>query len=472
MQKGRFVRSAGILAVLFACSIAQVQAEPIVIGWAELASADLERDDSNVAVLVPRQLMFALSFIKLRHSSTEETELGLRKAQEVQIESAKHAVATSRAERDLKALSIQDPARKAAELLTADSAVATAEAALVLALASTPTITPSPEPVPLVQWSEHAHGTLLPVVDEPAVVCSEKKLDLLVYGSIKPKGNFLAVEFILYDATLGRDIWRYTDYAVADGIEDLVASFTRPCAEAILGRSYAQIIFKIEPPVANLFLDGTSQPDAAILYFKSGSHEARAQAEGFETATQEFFVTPGFDAVITMALVEKPSVGITLSSDPPGAEIHLDGAQAGFAPLDVPGAAYPRVARVSMPGYEDAQLVLRPQSLDDQLLIPLAVSDGLSFDNRFDDKKGAFYRSLGWFIASLPVTVLSGGLFQTYRQTGEVYKESGAEDPEIIKLLVSGDYTSQAVFWTSVAASTALAINAIVRLVLYVGSAQ
>lgn len=488
----RPVQPFGVAAVLVAFLLilfpgaqcfAQVVPAPLVIAWAELASNDIETGYSNAAVLVPRQLMTAVSFVRLRYPGKEAISLVRRKAEEAGLEAARKAVATARSQRDLKALSILDPARKAAELMTADAEIAKAEAALVLALAQAAdrTTTDSeqdqdksdlPLPVDLVPWAEHAKGTLLPVVSDPAALCAEKKLDLLMYGTIKPIGTFLAVEFRLYDAVLGRDIWSATEYAFADGLGAVVSSFVRPSAEAIFGRPYARVEFRVDPPVADLYLDGIAYRSSEILYFEPGFHEATAQAAGFEKADSEFLVEPGFDAVISLSLMEKPSAGLTLSTDPPGATVHIDGTKAGLAPLDLAGAAYPRVARVSLPGHEDVQLVLRPQPLEDQLLVPLSLSDGLTFDNRYDERKGTFYRSLGWFIVSLPVTVLSGGLFQTYRKTGESYYETGGSDPLITEKLVSGDYIAQAVFWTSAAASAALAANAIFRLVLYIGSAQ
>jgi hypothetical protein len=452
----------------------------MVIGWAELASEDLESGYSNAAILLPRQLLAALSFATLRYPGREETDLVLRKAQEAGVEASRTAVAAARAQRDLKALSIQDPARRAAELLTADAVVAKSEAALTLALEQAagrvaddlqPASGEEALPVALVPWADHAKGTLLPVVELPAVVCAEKNLDLLVYGSIRPNGSFLAVEFILYNATLGRDIWRYTDYAYADGLEDVVRSFIRPSAEAIFGRSYARVEFTVEPPVADLYLDGAAFTHSEILYFEAGSHEARAQADGFEKAATVFLVEPGFDSVLALTLVEKPSSGLTLSSEPPGAAVHVDGARAGLAPLELPGAAFPRVARVSLTGFEDVQLVLRPQSLEDQLLVPLAPSDGLSFDDHFDDRKGTFYRSLGWFIVSLPVVVLSGGLLQTYNQTG-IELNSVTITPQIVDSWQTGFNLSNVSFWASAALSAGLAVNAMFRLVQYIGSAQ
>jgi hypothetical protein len=126
-----------------------------------------------------------------------------------------------------------------------------------------------------------------------------------------------------------------------------------------------------------------------------------------------------------------------------------------------------------MPGYEDVQIIIRPDAiLDDQNVI-MVPSDGLAFDTRFDKAKDKFYRSLGWFVVSLPLPVLSGGLFQNYYQTaGQYLADHPSPDPAITESINSRFYGWQAAFWASAAISAGLAINAIISLIGYIGSAR
>ena len=117
-------------------------------------------------------------------------------------------------------------------------------------------------------------------------------------------------------------------------------------------------------------------------------------------------------------------------------------------------------------------MIVRPQDLLEDRTVVLAPSDGRSFDERFGGGKDVFYHSLGWFVLSLPVTALSGGLFQTFFQTATVYKDSGGSDPSVISRLETGYYSSQAVFWGSAALSAGLAINAAFRLAQYIRSTR
>lgn len=104
----------------------------------------------------------------------------------------------------------------------------------------------------------------------------------------------------------------------------------------------------------------------------------------------------------------------------------------------------------------------------------MVPSDGLTFDVRFDKAKDRFYRSLGWLVASLPLPVLSGGLFQTYYTTANQYlaDNPSSPDPAVVASIDARFYGWQAAFWTSTAISTGLAINAVLALIVYIGSAR
>ncbi|HOZ71040.1 MAG TPA: PEGA domain-containing protein [Spirochaetales bacterium] len=467
-----------------ASSGTDVSSSALTIGWAELAVSDGVGDEyRNAAVLVPRQLQRALAFADLRFPSDVEAAAASTQAALAAEELARKAVADARAKRDLAALAVRDPAKRGRDVATAAAAVKKAEAALEAILATNRetnrvrssadragpgSTTAEGRSLALALSSANSGETLLPSTLDPASLCKDKKLDLLVYGSLRVRGGFLAIDLSLYVASLGRAVWTETRYASADGLGQAVAAFSRPLAEAVIGRPYARVGFRVEPPDADLYVDGEAFPKAFALYFEPGRSEVVAKARGYERVGRSFDVSLGEDLFVDLSLEAQGSVGWKLTSEPEGAAIHLDGERVGYAPFDLPGSAFPRLIRVSMPGFEPVQLVHRPEALLDDLTIVLEPDDGLSFDERYDRRKDAFYRSLGWFVSSLPLTVLSGGLFQTYYATAQGYSASGEVDPEVIRRLDSAFYTSQAVFWASAAASIGCAVWAVVRLVAYI----
>ncbi|HPE36033.1 MAG TPA: hypothetical protein PK625_02720, partial [Spirochaetales bacterium] len=86
--------------------------------------------------------------------------------------------------------------------------------------------------------------------------------------------------------------------------------------------------------------------------------------------------------------------------------------------------------------------------------------------------KDDFYRSLGWFILSLPVTTLSYGTFRSWYDAENDALSSGLSDPATIQTLETNYWTAQGVFWASAAVSAGLAVNAVIKLIRYVDAAD
>jgi hypothetical protein len=460
----------------------------MTVGWAEFSTGDASDALGAVGALAPRQLAAALYFVGSRFCTAAETTAARDRTAADQLEAARGDIAKARRARDLAALSTADPARRVADLAEAEGSVAKAERALAALLDSasrdygppvTGTDTASSHrqavaaPRTLKMLVADTNGMLLEPPENPAQTCASKKLDMLVHGSIRMVGSFVAIDAELFIASVGRSVWSATEYAAPDGIDAAVTALARPLAEAMLGRPFSLIRYEVTPAYADMAIDGKPATDAIQLFFAVGTHEASARAPGFASRSVSFDVEPGNDTTVELRLDPLDAVGFSISSRPEGARVHVDGALVGQAPVGVPPAAYPRVGRISMPGYEDVQIIIRPDTiLDDQNII-MVPSDGLIFDARFDKAKDKFYRSLGWFVVSLPLPVLSGGLFQNYYQTaGQYLADHPSPDPAITESINSRFYGWQAAFWASAAISAGLAINAIISLIAYIGSAR
>ncbi len=488
MARPRGVRPPDILAALAlaawaALAPAGAEEKALVLGFSELAAGDQAL--GSLPTAIASQLLRRSSFARERYASTEESRSVEAKAIAARIEGLRKAVSDARSARDLKALSVRSPARRASELRSAEESVAKARAALEEALAEVRAraagepgalaSSATAAPVALALWKGHAEGRLLPVALDPADLCAKEGIDLLVRGRVSSSGGLYAVELSLYVAALRRDAWSDADYASRDGIPELVEALAAPLAAGVIGKPYARVSFNVAPVDADVYVDGVRALEGSRLYVAPASVVAQARARGYEPASVDLSIEPGRDLRVDLALSPLVSPGFGVESEPPGAAVYLDGIRLGYAPLAVPGAAYPRVIRVAMEGYETAQVVADPDSPVDDIKIALAPSAGASFDERYDAKKSAFYNALGWFIVALPVPVLSGGLFQTYYQTMTAIKGSNpTEQGEIDRALALDNYffTYQAIFWVSSAATVGCLVNAAIKLADYLGTAR
>ncbi|MGD9938260.1 MAG: PEGA domain-containing protein [Clostridia bacterium] len=468
------VRLVWLLTLLLLISPARafLQAQSsLTVGWAELDVASLDEDLARVGVLLPKALMEATSFIKERYMlQTEAVESSL-KTMNAEQEAARNAVAVARKKRDLVSISIRDPAKRATELRTAQATLDTAVETLDQLVSGHKGLQDdTPPPVsPLLRWNGHEDGSLLPPKGVPALVCAEKKLDLLVHGWIESIDSYLVAELVLYSATTNEEVWKATGYAAIDDLDGLVSSMDRSLATALAGRDFSRIHFDISPDSAEILLDGKVYPGEFTLFHSQDSFPVTVSAAGYRSVSTRVAVVPGKDTTVTLSLEPIQEAPVFVESFPSGASLYLDGTPLGVTPLELAGVAYPRVLTARLDGYDDLKLVVRPGSEAGRVVLDLQASDGLAYKDKFEQAKGAFYQSLGWLIVSLPVTVLSYGTFNSYLSLAPLPSTVSGQTVDRLTVYYLG---SRTVFWISAAVSASLATNSIVRLVRYIKAAR
>jgi hypothetical protein len=461
-----------ILLLLISPDRAFLQAQSnLTVGWAELDAASLDEDLSRVGVLLPKALMEASSFMEERYIPQTEAMMSSLRTITSEQEAARNAVAVARRKRDLVSISTRDPARRAAELRTAQKILDTAMADLDRLISGYHgTEDGSPPPVtPLQLWRGHEDGSLLPPVGVPALVCADNKLDLLVYGRIESIGPYLVAEVVLYIAATNEDVWKAAGYAAIDDLDGLVSDLERSLATALAGRDFSRIHFDISPESAEIQLDGKVYPGGFPLFYSQDSFLATISAAGYRSASTRVAVVPGKDTIVKLSLETIHKDPVLIESSPSGAFIYLDGTPLGVAPLELPGTDFPRVLTARLDGFDDLKLVVRPGLESGRVVLDLQASDGLAYKDRFDQAKGAFYQSLGWLVMSLPVTVLSYGTFNSYLNLAPLPPTVSEQTADRLTAYYFG---SRTVFWISAAVSVSLVTNSIVRLVRYIKAAR
>lgn len=426
---------------------------------------------------LPDGLRGRLAFVDRRFMLAEEIEALDTAASLVEREGAARSLAEALAARDRASLSNRDPFKRAAELRDAEAKIGAAGRAVPPPgeARSGPKGVSEAGPRPLAYWQDVALGIeagLAPPVSDPAAFCRASSVDYLVYGSIQRLDGYLALNLRLYSAPAGRELWSETHYAAEDEFETVIDALERPLAAALFGRAYARLDLSLFPATARL-VDGDGRAlSPGELYFSAGTVEAVAAAPGYESRLLRFKVEPGRDATIRAELEATPLASFIVESDPPGASLFLDGAFLGQTPLELPGFAGLRTLRLSLPGREDLRSTVQGSPPDGALRFGFAAPSASTQPERIAAAKDDFYRALGWFVISLPVSTLSYGSFRLYYDASAAAVDAGINDPDAIARLRTGYTISQTVFWTSSAVSLGLAINAGLRLARYLRAAR
>lgn len=427
---------------------------------------------------LPDGLRERLSFVDRRFPLPEELDALDTAVALGERGRAARALADALASRERASLSNRDPFKRAAELREADRKLKEAKRALLpltdppLAVAATAA---APPPRPLSYWKDASLGIearLAPVVSDPAEFCRASSVDYLVYGKIDRLDGYFSVSLRLFSAAADRELWSETHYAADDEFESVLDALERPLATALFGRAYARLDLALFPPTARLLDEGGRALSSGDLFFEARAVEAVAAAPGYDSRLIRFRIEPGKAFALRAALEPLPAPSFIVESDPPGASLYLDGVLLGLTPLELPGFAGLRTLRLSLPGREDLYTAIQDSPPDGALRFGFAPPSGAAQGDRIASAKDEFYKALGWFVLSLPVSTLSYGSFRMYYDASLAALDAGIADPAAIARLNTSYTISQAVFWTSSAVSLGLAINAGVRLARYLKAAR
>ncbi|MBN1241502.1 MAG: hypothetical protein JXA15_02200 [Spirochaetales bacterium] len=309
-------------------------------------------------------------------------------------------------------------------------------------------------------------------VSVPELAATER-IDMVLSGSVRRIGDYLAFTIEAWDRDLGMPVARIIDYSAPDDLESFVTRALPILREAVAGIEARRVVFGTDPPDATLSIIEASgsarallQSERVVYLYGPLERTLVASAPGRETLS---LALPGYgpDERIELTLPPLPlGPALSLESVPPGATLYLEGRKAGVAPLEVPAAPFPRVAEFRLEGFRPATFVLDPGStrVPEAVLVPEAEALPMAIEARRD----RFYDSLGWFVASLPVSVLS---WQVYRSYYDAALLAGTSDPAYDKLSISAG-AGGAAFAASAGVSAVLAGISALRLWHYIRSAD
>jgi hypothetical protein len=164
----------------------------------------------------------------------------------------------------------------------------------------------------------------------------------------------------------------------------------------------------------------------------------------------------------------EPGDSFELDSEPEGAAVYEGSQWLGATPLSVGKPDDLNRFLLRKEGYLDFPLYAGP-GVAETVTVPLTLDeiDPLQIQNQRRDE---LYRAFGFFALSIPIPIFCWGLVNDYLVGAQIAKNAGNDD-EFDRMIRTGNGFYYG-YWGTLAVSTSLFVNMMVRLVRYLRAAD
>jgi len=246
--------------------------------------------------------------------------------------------------------------------------------------------------------------------------------DLLFRGRLSQVQEYLLLHLEAYSPSLDRVLARWEDFGTPEDLQESLVRAAGPLREALLGRPWAALDLRVEPPEARILVRGAGAGRGSLnlVDLVPGTYEIRVSAPGYQTILGPVELPPGEVLGLQWQLEAEQESPALVTSDPPGADVYLGSLWRGQTPLELPLTGETGLLELRLPGYERKTLTWIPgQNRDLQLSLDPLVEGAPSVQDGKDD----FYWSLAAFTLTLYSSVLMEGVARDFADANSRYEQ-------------------------------------------------
>jgi hypothetical protein len=392
--------------------------ESYVVGFSELSSVDLPPEYRYIASTLPRLLANTFGGSVTHRYAPEERTAYAETLVRQEASSARVALSNAVRQRDNLLFDQASEAR----IEQARDSVDTARRAYEAVLSFNPDDADVPQEKPVAFWAGKESGRLLepvpldadlePVESEILRITEAADLDLLIWGVVEEVRGYLWVRFIAYSPYAVSIPLELTTTALPSEINQEATSLADGIAAAILGRSWSEVRVVTDVDDAAIYVNdelmGFGTAEARLL--PPGATTVTIRAQGYREESRELDLEAGESVTLDLALEPVVERVVRVESAPADADVYVDSVWVGRTPVRVTVADEPRIVRLRADGHLESRFVLTVESPDRvaRVLLPDSIDWGVELQTARDE----FYRSLSWFVISVPVTMILNGVYQ------------------------------------------------------------
>ncbi len=320
---------------------------------------------------------------------------------------------------------------------------------------------------------ERTRELLPPLGRDPQRVLEQKNLDLVIGGTLERLEGYLYLQVEGYARGLGSPVFE-TDFVALPG--ELYAELERGLDEIsgmVLGRDWSTVVVETGDRETRIAIDGRVVGYGAVRerFLEPGSYTVVVEDQAGERRSEELQLEAGELRSLDFTTDEDRRPYTRIETDPDTASLYLQSLWKGTTPLELTLPPEDQLALIRRDGYLDSRAVFGPDS-DAQFERTLQpdVEDQAA---RLRDSRDRFYRAFGYFVLSVPVTLILNGVYENL--SSAVPREGapieGLSPDERDRIAMQ----RETAYWATVGAFTVnvgLFVNMAVRLYQYIRTGE
>jgi hypothetical protein len=320
-------------------------------------------------------------------------------------------------------------------------------------------------------------GTLLPPArfagtDEPVradleTLTAANEVDLLLFGRAEEQAGYVIVDLYAYHRALDESVLLSSTIRLAEEVGLDAGPVAEEIAAALLGREWATLELVADHSDAAIRINGAlAGLGSAVLRFTDpGRYDVTATLAGYAPVERMVELATGERLSIQLSFVERAGNRVTLRSSPPGADVYIESTWVGRTPIvyEFPGGS--SVVQMRREGFLPSRFVV------DETTPPIVsralLNARIDWTEELREQRNEFYDALGYFVLSVPVTMILWGGYQNVlgtRASPDLSALPPSEDQRLVQL-------GNTLYWSAIgglAINVGLFINVVLNLLDYV----
>lgn len=319
--------------------------------------------------------------------------------------------------------------------------------------------------------------TLLPPIDFTAAgaasradlvrITEKHDLDYLLFGRAEEQAGYIIVDIYGYHRFRDTVSLLSSTIRLAEEIGLDARPVADELAEALLGRPWSTLRVRSEHSNVAIRVEGelAGLGDVTLRYLLPGTYEIRATRSGFAPESRAVTLVSGETTDVDIALDERVVREVMLRSSPSNANVYVDSIWVGTTPLSYEFPLGSSVVQLRRDGFLESRFVVdgqSPPSISRALL-----SAQIDWTDELREQRDEFYRALGFFVVSVPVTMLLWGGYQNVLGTRASPDLPSLPPEEDLRLVQLGN----TLYWSALgglAVNVGLFVNVLFALFDYV----